>query len=425
MFPFRQLPPDELHQITSSIDDETYHVAGQIVADVQAEGEAAVRRYAAKFDGLSEDATLVQHRPDLLNALQTVDVDIRSLLQRTADRIRRFAEIQLATLTDCSVDIPGGSVGHRWIPLRAAGCYAPGGRYPLPSSVLMTAVTARVAGVREVWVASPRPDAVTLAAAAIADADGLISVGGAQAIAAMSTGLDSGLPKCDVIVGPGNRFVTAAKALVARSTRIDMLAGPSELVVVASADADAGFVAADLLAQAEHDVDARPILITNSSALVDAVTAELEKQLSDLPTAEVARTALQSGGYVVVDGLEQAVECCRRIAPEHLSLQGAEFEAVAETFDMGAALFVGSYAAEVLGDYGAGPNHVLPTGGAACANSPLSVATFLRMQTQLQIDDPVAAAGLATDAEAMGRLEGLAAHARSVERRFQHCRQDA
>lgn len=405
---------EELTFGDQSIDQKTIAVVDEILNDVRNNGEAAVRRISENFGDIAAGAPLVLEREQLLAALESIDSKTRSLLERTAARIKTFAEAQRRSMLDCSLPIPGGSVGHRWVPLESVGCYAPGGRYPLPSSVLMTAVTARVAGVQNVWVASPKPTTETIAAAAIAGADRLLCVGGAQAIGAFAYGIENIIPNVDVIVGPGNRFVTAAKAIVSRTTRIDMLAGPSEIVVVASGDANARFVAADLLAQAEHDTDARPILITDDELIAEKVQVELTRQLATLPTADVARVALQNGGFNVVDSVQSAIDACKKLAPEHLSLQGDKFTAVADRFTCGSALFIGNASAEVIGDYGAGPNHVLPTGGRAKSESSLSVATFMRMQTQLHINDVNEAAPLINDAVDLARIEGLEAHARSA-----------
>lgn len=412
---FRELKLEDLSAVTTSIDEDAYQVAREIVADVFQRGELAIREFAAKYDGMGEQDNLFVSREELQVALDQIETETRELLQRTAERIRSFAQHQRESIQDVSVEVPGGHAGHRWLPLQSAGCYAPAGRYPLPSSVLMTAVTARVAGVKQVWVASPKPNAITLAAAAVAEADGVLTVGGAQAIAALAAGVSTVVPPCDVVVGPGNRYVTAAKWIVSRFTKIDMLAGPSELVVVAGEDANPAFVAADLLAQAEHDVDARPILITDSKQLLADVKTELEKQLGELPTSQVAVQALSAGGYCLVSGLDEAVECCEVIAPEHLSLQGSTFESNADLFRAGAALFVGAMTPEVLGDYGAGPNHVLPTGGTARSQSGLSVFTFMRCQTRLQIESPKSAHKLFADARMLGETEGLTGHARSSE----------
>ena len=415
----RQLTRDQLAQVSvNSIDEATCDTARTILDEVRTGGEAAVRGIGERLGDLSHEQPLILARDDLQRAWERLTTETATLLERTAARIRRFAEAQRAALRDCELQIEGGHVAHRWLPLEFAGCYAPGGRYPLPSSVLMTALTARVAGVREVWVASPRPTDATLAAAALAEANGVLAVGGAQAIGALAYGLDGVLPPCDVVVGPGNRFVTAAKSIIARDTRIDMLAGPSELVVAASGDADPTQVAADLIAQAEHDVDARAILVTDDEELATRVNAQIEVQLADLPTSATAAAALAQSGYVLVSGADEAIACCRLIAPEHLSLQGATYEAEASRFTAGASLFIGSASPQVLGDYGVGPNHALPTGRSARAQSGLSVPTFLRLQTQVQIDDFSAAQAVIGDAAALGRLEGLEGHARSAQQRL-------
>ncbi len=251
----------------------------------------------------------------------------------------------------------------------------------------MTAVTARVAGVDNVIVASPRPALVTLAAAAVAGADAVLAVGGAHAIAALAYGID-GFDPCDVVVGPGNRWVTAAKQVVSGRVGIDMLAGPSELVVLADETVDPATVAADLLAQAEHDPDALPVLVTTSETLAKAVEAEIENQLTGLPTREVAEVALAGGFITVVPDLESAIAVCDQLAPEHLQVMTKESEKVAATLDHWGGLFIGSGSAEVFGDYGSGPNHTLPTGGVARYRGGLSVLDFLRVRTWLEIDDP-------------------------------------
>ena len=281
----------------------------------------------------------------------------------------------------------------------------------------MTAVTARAAGVREVWVASPHPTQITLAAAAVAGADGLLAVGGAHAIAALAYGV-GGPPPCDVVVGPGNQWVTAAKKLVAGDVGIDMLAGPSELVVLADVSADPGVVAADLLAQAEHDPDALPVLVTTDTAHADAVDTELENQLAGLPTRDIAGAALANGFAVIADTLGEALAVCDRLAPEHLQILTRDPEEVARRANHYGGLFIGGASAEVFGDYGIGPNHTLPTGGVARFKGGLSVFDFLRIRTWLRMSDGPDAAAAARDAAALARLEGLEAHARAAERRF-------
>ncbi len=398
------------------VDPQTLAAAAAIVADVRAEGEAGLRRHAERLGDLLADAPLVLERPALVAARDALPPEQRAVLERTAARIRSFAEAQRAAVATIDVPIPGGRAGHTVAPVERAGCYAPGGRFPLPSSVLMTAVTARVAGVQQVWVASPRPAPITLAAAAIAEADAVLTVGGAQAIAALAYGAGP-VPPVDVIVGPGNRWVTAAKQLVTGRVGIDMLAGPSELLVLADEAADPATVAADLLAQAEHDPDAIPILVTTSEALAAAVDHALDAQLGVLPTAAIARQAVAAGFAVICDSLDAAVAVCDRLAPEHLEVLVADPDSVAPRLAHYGALFIGAGSAEVLGDYGAGPNHVLPTGGTARFTGGLSVLDFVRVRTWMRLDDPAAASQVVDDAVALARLEGLEGHARSAERR--------
>lgn len=396
------------------VDDTTLARANEIVQDVRRNGRDALERYAHEFDRLGEEQPLIVEQAELNQVLKIVSPDDVALLERTANRIEKFARAQLDALRDISVPIDGGHAGHRIYPLATAGCYAPGGRFPLPSTVLMTAVTARVAGVKEVWVASPAPGPITLAAAAVAKADGVIRAGGAQAIAAFAYGADP-IPRCDAIVGPGNRFVTAAKQIVAGRVAIDMLAGPSELIILADDSADHEMIAADLLAQAEHDPDAMPVLVTDDSNLISAVNNALQVQLSDLPTAETATAALSNGFAVLASDLDQAITAVEELAPEHLQVLTRNAEQIASRLSRYGGIFIGPKSAEVLGDYGAGPNHTLPTGGTARFVGGLSVLNFLRVNTWLRVDTPDQQ--LLADATKLARLEGLEAHARAAERR--------
>jgi len=400
-----------------AVTPEALAVAAPIVDAVRARGEAALREYAERFGDVPGGGPLFLDRRALDRVRAGLPADDRARLERVAERIRRFAEAQRHALSVVTLTVPGGAAGHWIAPLQRAGCYAPGGRYPLPSSVLMTAVTARAAGVREIWVASPKPGPMTLAAAAIAGADGVLAAGGAHAIAALAFGAGP-VPPCDVVVGPGNRYITAAKQIVAGRVAIDMLAGPSELVVFADATASPAIIAADLLAQAEHDPDAVPVLVTLDHTHPDRVETELARQLGDLPTAEVARMALANGGVVVVATVDEGIAACDALAPEHLELCLGDAAAVAPRVEHFGALFIGAGSAEVLGDYGAGPNHVLPTAGTTRSQGGLSVYTFLRVRTWLRIDDPATARPLVEDAAWFGRIEGLEAHARSAERRL-------
>src|SRR4029077_19785450 len=309
----------ELARRGARLDPEALATAAPIVAAVAERGEIPLRERAERLGDVPPGAPLYYDRPELARALAALAPEDRTRLERVAARIRAFAGAQRSALGPLSVPVPGGVAEHRIAPMERAGCYAPGGRYPLPSSVLMTAVTARVAGVRDVWVGSPKPHPLTLAAAAVAGANGVLGVGGAQAVAALAYGAGPIAPR-DVIVGPGNRYVAAAKQLVTGTVAIDMVAGPSELIVFADSSADPVTVAADLLAQAEHDPDASRVLVTLDTTLVERVERELASRLAALRTAEVARAALARGGAIVVASGDEGVAACDAIAPEHLQL---------------------------------------------------------------------------------------------------------
>lgn len=410
----------ELNQLSMelppAVDQQTLEATRAILDALRTGGEPALRGAISKFEQRPSDSRLTYYPLDFTQALNAIPTKQADLLRRVAGRIETFAQAQRETLADLQLPIAGGRAGHRWVPLRTAGCYVPGGRFPLVSSLLMTAVTARVAGVSQVWIASPVASPLMLAAAAVAGADGLLHAGGAQAIGALADGCGE-IPRCDVVVGPGNRWVTAAKLLVSERVRIDMLAGPSELLVVADESADPETLATDLLAQAEHDSDARPMLVTDSLDLIRSVNQSLQRQLETLPTAANARAALNNGFALRVDSWDEAVNACEAIAPEHLELQLRDAPKIAPRLSRCGCLFIGERSAEVLGDYGAGPNHVLPTGGTARYASGLGVETFLRRQTWLEIDSLEAAQETVQDAVSLAELEGLPGHAASAARR--------
>lgn len=412
----RRLVEAELAGLRARADDpELRRRVAELVHAVRTGGAARLRALAQELDGLVPGAPLLLGPDVLAEAERALAPRDRAVLARTAERIETFARAQRAALGALALPIPGGRAELAYVPVERAGCYAPGGRHPLPSSVLMTALTARAAGVDEVWLASPRPAPVTLAAAHLAGVRGVLAAGGAQAIAALAHGID-GLPACDVVVGPGNRYVTEAKRALAGEVGIDLLAGPSELVVLADETAQPALVAADLLAQAEHDPDALPVLVTTAPALAEAVERELARALATLPGAAVARAALARGGVYVARDLAEACARVDALAPEHLELALRDPAAARARLRHHGALFVAP-ACEVLGDYGAGPNHVLPTGGSARATGGLSVLTFLRTRTTLVLDAPDAARELLADAAHLARLEGLEGHARAAELR--------
>jgi histidinol dehydrogenase len=410
----RRVTLDEIAGVMRpAVDDATLDAAREIVERVRTEGEAGVRVYAERFDERGASEALVIGRAEMDAALASINDETRGLLERVAGRIDVFARAQRDAIGEVDIAVPGGRAGHTVEPVASAGCYAPGGRYPLVSSVLMTAVTARAAGCERVVVASPGAHELMLAAAAVAGADQFLCVGGAHAIAALAHGIE-GLERCDVVVGPGNAWVTAAKQLVSGVVGIDMLAGPSELLVLADESADADVVAADLLAQAEHDADASAMLVTTSAAVADDVERAIARRLAELSTRETARVALRNGFCCVVRTVDEMLEAGDRIAAEHVEVITRDAEDVARRLRNGGGMFIGARSAEVLGDYGAGPNHTLPTGGTARFRAGLSVQHFLRLRTWLRIDDADAARGLIEDARTMSALEGLEGHGKSA-----------
>eukprot|EP00593_Proboscia_inermis_P015890 CAMPEP_0171310120 /NCGR_PEP_ID=MMETSP0816-20121228/20348_1 /TAXON_ID=420281 /ORGANISM="Proboscia inermis, Strain CCAP1064/1" /LENGTH=433 /DNA_ID=CAMNT_0011794103 /DNA_START=152 /DNA_END=1453 /DNA_ORIENTATION=+ len=344
----------------------------------------------------------------------------RNALVNIHARVTRFAEAQRGSVVDMEIDIPGGKAGHTVSPCQTAGCYAPGGRYPLPSSVIMTAVTARAAGCATVVLASPKPALITKAAAHICNVDIFLGIGGAQAIAAMAYGIDGILETpADVIVGPGNKWVTAAKAIVSGYCGIDMLAGPSEVLVICDDTANAEMVAADLIAQAEHDVVARAILLSTDAKFMAEVEENVQSQVECLPepNRSTARMAFRQSFAVHCESLDECIVLSDKLAPEHLEIHTRDAHAVAKRCGNYGGIFIGEGAAEVMGDYGAGPNHTLPTGGTGRYTGGLSVFNFLRIRTWMRIDDREASQGCVHDSIVLARCEGLEGHARAAESR--------
>jgi histidinol dehydrogenase len=380
----------------------------QIVERVRRGGDRALVAYARRFDGL--DGPLEITRDELQRGARAVSRDVRSAIALAARHIRRVAEKQRPRRWKSS-PVAGVTIEQRVIPLDRVGCYVPGGRYPLPSSLLMTAIPARVAGVREVIVVCPKPDATVMYAAVEAGVTKLLRVGGAHAIAALAYGTAS-VPKVDRIVGPGNAYVAAAKAMVATDCAIDFFAGPSEIAVLSTAGRPA-WIAADLIAQAEHDPEARAIFITPAKRLARAVQREVLRQL---PTTGPAKRALATrGGIIVARSLEESIELCQRLAPEHVV---CDSNAVAARLTRAGTVFVGNYSAQAAGDYVTGSNHVLPTSGAAAARGGLSTADFVRVSTVQRMTSQglrrIAPAGVA-----LAEAEGLNGHAESLRIRLE------
>ena len=399
--------------------DRTTRMAGDIdaqvaaiLADVRRRRDAAVAEYTRRFDKREPQGgtyELGRARWDALAA--EVAPEVRAALELAALRIRAFHERQREPEVD--IDLDGVRLELRVTPLARVGLYVPGGTARYPSSVLMTAIPAKTAGVHEVIMVTPGASPEALLAARLAGVDRVFELGGAQAVGALAYGTET-VPRVDKIVGPGNAWVASAKRQVYGEVDIDSIAGPSEVLVVADEDANPAWIAADLIAQAEHDTDARAVLVTTSAALATAVDAELARQLADLPRKEIAEQALREhGAAVIVDSLDTAIDFTNRFAPEHLELQVADARAVATRCPTSGAIFVGAYASEAAGDYLAGANHVLPTGGAARYASPLGVHDF-RKRTSIVEYDAATAVAHADAIAALARCEGLDGHGRSA-----------
>ncbi len=379
-----------------------------IIQAVRAERDSALLYYARELDGLSEMSLRVSE-DELASAEAAMTPEVREAVQVAIANIRQFAEAQLPReyLTEFS---PGRRLG--WIvrPLAAVGCYVPSGRYPLPSTLLMTAVLAQTAGVKRICVTSPRPSPEILGCAQLLGVSEVYRVGGAQAIAAMAFGTGTIRP-VDRIVGPGNAYVAAAKKLLAGDVGIDFVAGPTEILILA-AEGDPKIIAADMLAQAEHDMTASAVLLTISQSLAVAVSNELDRQLKTLPTAEVARSSIEQSSFIaVMSNMEEAVALSNMIAPEHLSLHDPS---LLPGIQNAGTVFLGSTSPESAGDYAAGPSHVLPTGGAARLRGGLSATDFVKVIAVQQLT-PSALRELAPTITTLARAEGLEAHARAVE----------
>ncbi len=387
-------------------------VARGIVRDVRSRGDAALRAWTRRLDGEASVGAFRVAPRELARAGRQVDPAFRRWLVRAAGNVRRVARRQLPRPWTVTVE-PGVRVGQLVRPLGSVGCYVPGGRYPLVSTLVMTVVPAQVAGVARIAVACPRPSAELLAAAAALGVTEVWRLGGAQAIAALAYGTAS-VGAVEKIVGPGNRYVAAAKRLVAGDVAVDMEAGPTEVLVLATRG-DARFIAADLLAQAEHDPDAVALLVTTSPALARRVAEEVRRQLAALPPASPARRAIaERGAILLAPDLDAALRFARRLAPEHLSLPEARLLA---RLDVAGSVFLGPYSAQSAGDFATGSNHSLPTGGAARYRGGLSAADFVRC-VSVQRVTRAGLKRLAPVVRAFAAAEGLPAHRRAVEVRL-------
>ncbi len=416
-----ELPPQVKQRIRDTFGQEltAEAVVERIIADMRSNGDAAISEYAEKLDGAKLDRFEVT-REEISAAKEKADEKLLTSLEIAAERIRAFHLRQRDSLPLGRSEF-GEGIGQLLAPLERVGVYAPGGTASYPSTVLMTAIPAKAAGVDEVILATPpQPDGhippLTLAAAQIAGVDRVFAIGGAAAVAALAFGTES-VPKVDKICGPGNIFVMLAKKQVFGAVAIDGLQGPTETIVLADDSARPVSCAADLLAQAEHDELSSAIMITTSASLAEKVSDEVGNQLAELDRGEIARKSLeQHGGIVVTESMDEAIELVNAYAPEHLCLLVEDSNSVAGKIRHSGGIFIGESSPEVLGDYVAGPSHVMPTGGTARFSSPLNVLDFLKVTSLVELGEK-SFKELAPHAKAIASAEGLTAHAQAVIRR--------
>lgn len=414
---------EQLLSWESVSDDSVNQRVLDIIAAVRQQGDAALIEFTRQFDGLevAEMGDLILPRERLEAALDKITPEQRQALEAAAERVRSYHEHQQQDSWQYT-EANGTVLGQKVTPLDRAGLYVPGGKASYPSSVLMNAIPAKVAGVPEVVMVVPTPrgeiNELVLAAAAVAGVDRVFTIGGAQAVAALAYGTES-VPAVDKIVGPGNIYVATAKRNVFGKVGIDMIAGPSEILVVCDGQTDPDWIAMDLFSQAEHDEDAQAILVSPDADFIEQVAQSMARLLPTLEREEIARTSVRErGALIVVENMQQAIEVANQIAPEHLELSVADPESLLPQIRHAGAIFMGRYTAEALGDYCAGPNHVLPTSGTARFSSPLGVYDFQKRSSIINCS-PQGASELGKIASVLARGESLTAHARSAEYRIQ------
>lgn len=407
-----------------SADQKVNQAVTEIISKVRNQGDQALVELSNQFDraGVQNFSDLVIGSDELQQALASIDAKKRSALEAAAERIRRYHEKQASGQGSWQYEEPNGTLlGQKVTPMDRVGMYVPGGKAAYPSSVLMTAIPAKVAGVQEVVMVSPCPNGernpLVLAAAAIAGVDKVLAIGGAQAVAALAYGTES-IAKVDKIVGPGNIYVATAKREVFGVVDIDMIAGPSEILVVCDGLTDPDWVAMDLFSQAEHDEDAQSILISPDVEFLDRVYTSIERLLPDLSRKDIAAQSLSKrGALIAVASMDEAIELANRIAPEHLELSVEDPQALLPQIRHAGAIFMGRHTSEALGDYCAGPNHVLPTSGTARFSSPLGVYDYQKRSSIIYCSEQ-GASELGEIASVLARGESLEAHARSAELRI-------
>lgn len=397
------------------LEFEGIESVSQIISDVKIRKDKAVKEYSEKFgDGYLSSLEISPEEVE--KAYKETPDEIKTALRQAIENVKTFSEAQFSVIKDIETNNNGIKLGHKTIPLEKIGAYVPGGNYPLPSSVIMSVVPAKVAGVKEVTVCSPKIQPATITASKLAGADRIFKIGGVQAIAAMAYGTET-IPKVDKIVGPGNKYVTAAKKEVFGVCGIDFLAGPSEIMIIADETANVSFVAADLLAQCEHDIDARAYLITTSEKFAREVINTAEEFLNTLETKEIASKSFKKSLIIIVENINQSIEIANKKAPEHLEICYTGAEKDLEKYKNYGSLFIGNYSAEVLGDYCSGTNHILPTNGVARYTGGLSVFDFVKIQTYQQISKEASQNTLCQIASSLANTEGLMAHKLSADLR--------
>ena len=403
-------------------DDKVFDTVNEILRSVRKNGDSALLEYSRRFDALEADSVAQLEMPlsRLRQAFDAIGEDERAALRQAAERIRNYAEHQKMESWEYT-ESDGTLLGQQVNPLDRVGLYVPGGKAAYPSSVLMNAIPAAVAGVAELIMVVPTPGGVVnelvLAAAHIAGVNRVFTIGGAQAVAALAYGTET-VPAVDKIVGPGNIYVATAKRMVFGTVGIDMVAGPSEILVICDGHTDPDWIAMDLFSQAEHDEDAQAILLSPDAAFLDAVQRSLERLIEEMPRKEIIDQSMTTRGALIkVASLEQAAEVANFIAPEHLELSVENAQQLARSIRHAGAIFLGRYTAEALGDYCAGPNHVLPTSRTARFSSPLGVYDFQKRSSLIGCS-PQGASELGKIASTLARGEGLVAHARSAENRI-------
>lgn len=413
---------DDLLAWDSVSDQSVFNIVTEIITAVRKQGDEAVVEYTNRFDRMEKQSMQELEIPvERLNqALENISAEQRTALELAAERIKNYAEHQKVESWQYT-EADGTVLGQQVTALDKVGLYVPGGKAAYPSSVLMNAIPAKVAGVPELIMVVPTPDGdvneLVFAAAAISGVDRVFAIGGAQAVAALAYGTET-IPQVDKIVGPGNIFVATAKRMVFGAVGIDMIAGPSEILVVCDGKTDPDWIAMDLFSQAEHDEDAQSILISTDSNFTEQVLQSIDRLIEEMPRKDIIATSLKDRGVVIqVDNLDQAIEVANYIAPEHLELSVDDAENVAKQIRHAGAIFMGRYTAEALGDYCAGPNHVLPTSRTARFSSPLGVYDFQKRSSLIGCSHD-GASELGKSASILARGEGLIAHARSAEYRI-------